>query len=160
MVKKPIKKKILILSFTDHYADPRVFRQTEALYNDFYVITAGTSSGTHQQTEHIQLTKNRHTFVEKMLIAIKLKACFYESAYWGQQAIKIALEKLDTVEVDAIVANDLETLPLAHKLAQDKKIKIYFDAHEYSPKEFDGNFMFDYFLAAYYHYLCKTYLPY
>ena len=160
MVKKPIKKKILVLSFTDHYTDPRVFRQTEALYNDFYVITAGTSSGTHQQTEHIQLTKNRHTFVEKMLIAIKLKACFYESAYWGQQAIKIALEKLDTVEVDAIVANDLETLPLAHKLAQDKKIKIYFDAHEYSPKEFDGNFMFDYFLAAYYHYLCKTYLPY
>ena len=57
MVKKPIKKKILILSFTDHYADPIVFRQTEALYNDFYVITAGTSSGTHQQTEHIQLTK-------------------------------------------------------------------------------------------------------
>lgn len=160
MVKKPIKKKILILSFTDHYADPRVFRQTEALYNDFYVITAGTSSGTHQQTEHIQLTKNRHTFVEKVAMAIKLKAHFYETAYWGQQVVKTALEKLGTVEVDAIVANDLETLPLALKLAQDKKIKVYFDAHEYSPKEFDGNFMFDYFLAAYYHYLCKTYLPY
>lgn len=159
MVKKHIKKKILVLSFTDHYTDPRVFRQIEALYNDFYVITAGTSSGTHQQNEHIQLTKDRHTFVEKVAMAIKLKAHFYETAYWGQQVVKTALEKLGTVEVDAIVANDLETLPLALKLAQDKKIKVYFDAHEYSPKEFDGNFMFDYFLADYHYYLCETYLP-
>ena len=159
MVKKHIKKKILVLSFTDHYTDPRVFRQIEALYNDFYVITAGTSSGTHQQNEHIQLTKDRHTFVEKVAMAIKLKAHFYETVYWGQQVVKTALEKLGTVEVDAIVANDLETLPLALKLAQDKKIKVYFDAHEYSPKEFDGNFMFDYFLADYHYYLCETYLP-
>jgi len=42
-----------------------VFRQTEALYNDFYVITAGTSSGTHQQTEHIQLTKKGILLLKK-----------------------------------------------------------------------------------------------
>ena len=153
------KQKLLVLSFTDHYTDPRVFRQIEALHKDFYVITAGTSTGTHQKTEHVQLTKERHTFVEKVTMAIKLKARFYETTYWGQQVVKMALKKLDTVEVDAIVANDLETLPLALKLARDKKIKLYFDAHEYSPKEFDGNFMFDYFLADYHHYLCKTYLP-
>lgn len=153
------KYKVLVLSFTDHYTDPRVYRQIEALHNDFHVITAGTSLGTHQQTEHIQLTKERRTLFEKIKIAVKLKLRFYEAAYWGEPVVREAFKKLAGTRVDVIIANDLETLPLAIKIARNKKIKLYFDAHEYSPKEFDGDFIFDYFLADYHHYLCETYLP-
>jgi hypothetical protein len=153
------KKRVLILSFTDHRKDPRVYRQIEALKDNYHVITAGVCAETAQNTEHIKLTKERNSIIEKVKKAIKLKCRFYELNYWGEIIVKEAIGKLRLIKVDAIVANDLETLPLAVKLAKDKKIKLYFDAHEYSPKEFDGDFMFDFFIADYNHYLCEKYLP-
>lgn len=153
-----LKKRVLVLSFTDHFTDPRVFRQIEALYADFEVITAGTSIDTHQKTEHIQLIKIRRSLVRKATMAIQLTTHFYEAAYWGQPIVKDAYAKLQKLRVDVIIANDIETLPLALKLAKGKQTKIYFDAHEYAPRQFDRGSLNEFFFASYNDYLCKTYI--
>jgi hypothetical protein len=55
-----------------------------------------------------------------------------------------------------IVANDLLTLPLALRLARGAK--VVFDAHEYSPREYEDSLFWRFFFQGYYHHLCKKYL--
>jgi hypothetical protein len=58
---------------------------------------------------------------------------------------------------DLIIANDVETLPLAFKLSQNKK--ILFDAHEYAPRHFEDKLWWRVFFKGLNNYLCKTYIP-
>ncbi|HWY12493.1 MAG TPA: glycosyltransferase [Bacteroidia bacterium] len=59
---------------------------------------------------------------------------YYEKNYWA--VMKKHFVKLKNVNPDLIIANDLDTLPLAIKL-KTSNTKIVFDAHEYHPLELD-----------------------
>src|SRR5205807_1450906 len=59
----------------------------------------------------------------------------YDYYYWRKPLVKEALQQLAGVKVDAIIANDLDTLPLALRVAG--AAKILFDAHEYAPREYE-----------------------
>jgi hypothetical protein len=56
-----------------------------------------------------------------------------------------------------IIANDVETLPLAFVLKGEGK--VLFDAHEYAPRHFENNFMWRIFFKGLNNYLCKKYIP-
>ncbi|MEZ4979969.1 MAG: glycosyltransferase [Chitinophagales bacterium] len=148
---------ILILSFTDHKRDPRVYRQINALSDSYRLTTAGIGSGVLQFAEHIELSRKKNLF-DIVLTAISLKLGFYEVRYWRQKIVNLAFDKLQDRNFDVIFANDLETLPLALKLSKKLRAKIIFDAHEYEPRVMDDQFIFNFFFAKYYDYLCERYL--
>jgi hypothetical protein len=59
--------------------------------------------------------------------------------------------------VDLIIANDIESLPLAIRIARGAR--VIFDAHEYSPREFEEALLWRIFFRKYICYLCNTYIP-
>jgi hypothetical protein len=56
------------------------------------------------------------------------------------------------------VANDIETLPLAEKIA-DGKSKIFFDAHEYAPRQFEDRMYWRIFFKRFTVHLCRKFIP-
>lgn len=149
---------ILILSFTSHQSDPRVYRQIDALMNEYEVATAGLGKSTLKSIEHIGLSRVRNTLTENFKTAIYMKTQQYEKRYWGQQIVRDAYEKISRKTYRIIIANDLETLPLALKIAKICGAKVHFDAHEYEPKVQNDRLFFNFFFSGYYDYLCRTYI--
>ena len=60
---------------------------------------------------------------------------------------------------DLIIANDIEALPLGSRLSRNWGSKLFLDAHEYKPREYDDRFLFRFFLQGYWDYICRAYLP-
>jgi hypothetical protein len=60
----------------------------------------------------------------------------YEQVYWLPGYITRILDKLAPIQADLILANDIDTLPLAIRLAKTSKAKVLYDAHEYAPHQF------------------------
>jgi hypothetical protein len=81
----------------------------------------------------------------------------YERVYWSAEPVITALRVLDGVSADLVVANDIDALPLAHRVARGAP--VVFDAHEYAPGEYDENKWFRLHGRPYRKYLCRTYIP-
>jgi hypothetical protein len=178
------KKKVLIISYSELKTDPRVLRQIEFLHNKFSIHTVGLCSAEHEgETEHTTISYSRNVtfhysytvFFRKLisfcyvmplnfvrwalnyLFLVVLKK--YELTYWSYWR-RQTLKKLMPAKFDVVIANDVEALPLAVKLKQKHGGKIYFDAHEYSPLEYENNAAWLKQKSPYYTYLCKKYIPF
>jgi hypothetical protein len=66
------------------------------------------------------------------------------------------LSLLDGQKFDLILANDLEALPLALRIAG--KVPVLLDAHEYAPLEHEDVFWWRLIVQPYMEYLCRKYL--
>lgn len=151
-------KKVLVLSFSNLSSDPRVNRQLRFLQEDYEILAAGFS---HPQIKDITFI-NARGLARKSLLAMifsafKLLSQRFENYYWQKNDVVHCLEQLNNIEVDLIIANDIDTLPIALKIA--KKAKVIFDAHEYSPLEFEDQLFFRLFYQKYKTYLCQRYIP-
>lgn len=62
----------------------------------------------------------------------------FEYKYWNILKIE-AVKKLSEFDYDLIIANDLSALPLAVRVKEKMNAKLYFDAHEYAPLEYDND---------------------
>ena len=107
--------------------------------------------------EYVHLDRAPKSLLEKVWVAVNLKLGRYESCYWSDKSVQRAVTILKQVHVDAIVANDLETLPLALSIANGKPVVL--DAHEYSPREYEEKWWWKFFLQKHKEYLCRQYLP-
>ena len=96
--------------------------------------------------------------MEKNSHAYPLKFSRYEKFYWRQDLIDF-IQLIQDQPYDLIVANDLDCLPLALKIAQVKRAKVLFDAHEYSPRQFEDQFRWRFIYQKYNQYLCRKYIP-
>lgn len=159
------KKVILIIAYNTLHNDPRILRQIDSLKDEFNIITAGYSdpgpgvkfvklenwefkmidfyfnypvllrkifaAGT---LVYINVAKFFRIAFRKMATAITGPAYAYERDYWVKTKIKH--KALKGLNPDLIIANDIDTLPLADKIAGGKS-KLVFDAHEYHPSELE-----------------------
>jgi hypothetical protein len=149
-------KTILVLSFSDLARDPRVNRQIRFLSKDYQVVAAGLASPGVEGVEFIPIVK-KINMIALALPSLKLLTRRFESWYWGQGHVIDCLKKLSHLRVDLVLANDIEALPVALRVAQGAKVIL--DAHEYSPREFEDIFLWRLFLQDYNAYLCRTYIP-
>ncbi|HSK72880.1 MAG TPA: glycosyltransferase [Pyrinomonadaceae bacterium] len=153
-----MKKKILIICFTHLHRDPRILRQISWLRENYEITTLGFSPSNVEGVRHIPFEPERNS-----RLAVKLKRAAqyftkdYESFYWNA-AMKELLKKAANFSFDAIIANDIDTLPLAVKLAENKA-KVIFDAHEYAPLEHEESRRFRLLRQPFVEYLCREYLP-
>lgn len=81
----------------------------------------------------------------------------YSRYYWSSFRIS-TLETLSKEKCDIIIANDIDTLPLAIALKRRWNCKVIFDAHEYSPLEYEHDPGWYKYFSPYYTYLCKKYI--
>lgn len=150
-------KSILIIVFNDLIHDARVNRQIDFLKNNFSVSIASFSNQSKQGILAIELPKIRPTIIKKILGGFALLLRRFELAYKLIYNLEINTEKLKKQAPDLIIANDIETLPLAFKVG--KKSKILFDAHEYAPLHFEEKLVWRLLFKRFNQYLCSTYLP-
>lgn len=152
------KKKILILSYSNLKSDPRIQRQIKALKDIFDIEVSGFSDSGHDTIPFFQIyVQPRFSLKRKIKRFIQFLTHQFENYYWDSGKKNLA-EKLSKNNYDLVIANDIHTLPLALEIIRNKG-KVYFDAHEYHPKEFDDNFKWRLFHKPFIEYLCKKYIP-
>jgi hypothetical protein len=66
--------------------------------------------------------------------------------------------QLAASDFDIIIANDVETLPLAFQLKKTNT-KIIFDAHEYAPRHFEDKLWWRIFFQGFNTFMCEKYIP-
>ena len=148
-------KTILIISFSDLAIDPRVNRQIRFLREKYRVIAAGLKDPRLENVSFVPVVKKR--FLLYLFFSLQLPVRSFESWYWSQRQVRDGLKKLSSVRSDLVLANDIETLPLALRIANGGK--VIFDAHEYAPRELEDLLFWRIFFQGYRIYLCKTYIP-
>ena len=152
-----MKKKVLIICFSHLHRDPRILRQIGWLKETFDITTLGYSASNIKGVRHIQydMEWNRNFYVKLKRLA-QFSFNRYESFYWNASMKKLfARTAID--KYDFIVANDIETLPLAVKLA-GKTGKVIFDAHEYAALEHEESLKFRLFQQPFVRYLNEKYI--
>ncbi len=152
-------KKILVLAFTFLNRDSRVNRQIMFIKDDYDVTALGFSRPEIDNVNFIQTEYHVKSLRDKLLLAVKLKTGDFEKIYWSDPIIRSAQRELQGRYFELVIANDVEALPLACSLAKNFGAKVFLDAHEYKPREYDDSFLFRFLFQKYWEYFCRTYLP-
>ena len=149
---------ILILTLSDIKNDPRVSRQIRALSNHFALTVAGRAGGDLTGICYVPIIPRKRTLASMIRGAWLLKTGQFTSYYWGLPDIKDAAQKLAKKRFDLIIANDVEALPLALRVADGAKVLL--DAHEYAPQEFEDSRVWSFFAQRFTtSFLCREHLP-
>lgn len=149
-------KKILLISFSPIKTDPRVMRQIDALKNSYDLTIVGFGESPCKSIEFFNVDCATHSFPHKIYEGTLLFFRFFNFFYWKKPYVRSALTQLLGRKFDCVISNDIDSLPLALRLAGSSP--VYYDAHEYSPKEFEDRFIWRLFYSRYYYFLCETYL--
>ena len=151
-------KKILIISFSDLRFDARVNRQLRWLgpIGNLTVVSFGPGS-TQENIQYIPIRQIPLSVFRKSLLAICLIFRLYKLAYRVQHGYINQLKTLRKASFDWVIANDIESLPLAFRL--QNKSKVFFDAHEYAPRHFEEKLWWKTLFAPWYRHLCRSLIP-
>jgi hypothetical protein len=151
-------KSALIVCFTNLKNDARVTRQISFVKNDYQLTVCAFDAFPDDSFEFYKIKKTKLTFLRKAISSVFLLLRATKMAYRILHNYQEHLPVLKKRNFDLIIANDIETLPFAFKIAA-QKTKIFFDAHEYAPRQFEDRLywriFFQHFIVA----LCKTYIP-
>lgn len=150
------KKNILMIAFTDLEGDPRVRRHIMFL-KDLYRITAiGFTPPGIDGVDFIPIEKVKYSNGQRLLRAVSYKLRRFETLYWNMYGFAPLLEQLREHRFDVIIANDIETLPFALRIAG--RARVLLDAHEFSPRQFEDRLVWRVFFQPFNRYLCAKYM--
>lgn len=150
-------KKILILAYSDLNHDARVARQINFLSERCQLTIACFDSPKNWKHEVFHIKRIKPGLFQKAIGSIFLLSGLFESAYKIIYDFPDLRKHLKSRRFDLIVANDIESLPLAFKIKKTEK--ILFDAHEFAPRHFEDKLVWRIFFQRFNKYLCKKYLP-
>ncbi|XAS66170.1 glycosyltransferase family 1 protein [Micrococcaceae bacterium Sec5.7] len=145
--------RLLIISFSPIRSDPRVLKQVELFKGKYHLITCAYGGAPDGVDEHFGLDRNAVGWPSDR---VGLLGRQYRRAYESMSAVQQARNLLKGLSVDAVLANDLNTLPLALEL--EPRYGVHSDLHEFAPKEKDDDLKWRLFVAPYMRWLCRTYL--
>lgn len=148
-------QKILIISFSKIKTDPRVRRQLSLLKDDFELVVAGFGPLQIPGISMVSLPEEKQSFIHKAIKAMHLLSGAFLQYYWSIPAVKAGSQAFASANFDLVIANDVDALPLALKVA--KGAAVILDAHEYSPREFE-NWKWRLFFQRYKSWLCHNYI--
>lgn len=151
-------KKVLILSFSTIASDPRVMRQVRLLEDSHELTIAGYGAAPTSKGRFVSVAKPRTPLFKKLLWSTRLLAGAFDAYYWALPQVQNAAQALQGLDADLIIANDLPALPLALSLARGLA-PVFFDAHEYSPGEYENQWLWRLLFQRYVDDLCRRHLP-
>lgn len=147
-----------MLCFTDTRHDIRVARQLDFLKDTHDLFFAGYGLHCPDEVTFLPLPQIPLTGPRKSALAALLLAHRYEAAYWMQYPYQSLKQQTDATQFDVILANDIESLPLAFFLRKPGT-KIVFDAHEYAPRHFEDRLYWRIFFQGFNIHFCKKFIP-
>lgn len=145
---------LLILTFSPLRSDPRVLKQVELFKGKYRVSTCAYGAAPDGVEEHFALPEDSRGWPSDKIGLITRS---YGRVYGGLPAVQSAREILPKGRFDVIIANDLNTLPLALEL--EPRLGVHADLHEFAPREKEDNLKWRLFIAPFMRWLCTHYLP-
>lgn len=145
--------KILIIAYPSLKKDPRPYRQIKNLYKEHELHCIGASKS-GLEFSFYKLEKYKLYFEIFRIFLLKLR--LYKFYYWDKFKKKV-LNSIKNHEFDLVIVHEIRLVPLALKIANNAPVIL--DAHEYSPKNFDDNWVWRFFIKKYYTKLCIENLP-
>lgn len=143
------RPRLLILSFSPIGSDARVLKQVRHLTDRYDVTTCGFGPSPDGVRRHVRLPDGAPNKLDGRLITARA----YRLAYWRQAGVRAAREALRGVEVDAVLANDLDALPLALSLRAGRG--VHADLHEYFPRLHEDDERWRRRIGPYMTWLCR-----
>ncbi len=144
---------LLILTFSPIRSDPRVLKQVELFKNKYQVSTCAYGAAPDGVEQHFALSEDSRGWPSDKVGLISRQ---YGRVYDGLPAVQAAKAILPKGRFDVIVANDLNTLPLALEL--EPRLGVHADLHEFAPREKEDNLKWRVFIAPFMRWLCSRYL--
>lgn len=151
-------KKILVIVFSDLNHDARVLRHVNFLKSDYTVTVACLDAPANQGFEIFRLRSPKLSLLKKFISGLLLLSRFYGTAHRILYPYSTSFKTLAKQNFDLVIANDVETLPVAFTAAGTFG-KVLFDAHEYAPRHFENVRTWRIFFQAFNIHLCKKYIP-
>ena len=145
---------LLILTFSPIRSDPRVLKQVELFKDKYAVSTCAYGAAPDGVDEHFALPEDSRGWPSDKVGLVSRR---YRNVYDGLPAVQAARALLPKGRFDVILANDLNTLPLA--LGLEPRLGVHSDLHEFAPREKEDNLKWRLFIAPFMRWLCSTYLP-
>ena len=147
---------VLVLVFSNLRHDARVKRQIDWLRKKYAVTVVCFDAEETPGVTFVRVRQTKLTTIRKGWLALALALRLYRFAYRIFHDYGYLRKQLNG-KYDVIVANDIDTLPLAFewKGAAD----VVFDAHEYAPRHFENNKIWKTFFQPFYAALCREYIP-
>jgi len=151
---------LLIVSFSRLELDARLRRQI-ALFSDRYeVVTAGFGPAVPGAARHIELLpppgglrRRMRRYAEAVLMRLRAHRLMYRT----DPMVRSARRRLRGLVVDKVLANDIETVPLALEIAAPSR--IHADLHEFYPGLHDDNAAWVRLRQPYYDWLVREHAP-
>lgn len=147
------KLRLLILSFSPIVGDARVLKQVKHFQDDYEVTTCGYGDAPDGVAGHIRIPDDKS---QSDLYPRYLVLRLFERVYWRTGAANWGRENLVPGSWDIILANDVETVPLA--LSLNPALGVHADIHEYSPLLHSENRAWMRWIAPYFRWLCRKYV--
>jgi hypothetical protein len=149
-------KNVLVLVLSDLRHDARVTRQIHWLRKKYKVTAVCFESDPIDGVEIIKIRQAKLSASRKAVLAAVLSLRMFTAAYKLLHPYHTILAGLKQRSFDLIVANDIDTLPLAFELKNNAK--VIFDAHEYAPRHFENNKVWKTFFQPFYIHLCQKFI--
>ncbi len=149
--------RVLIISPTDLRTDPRVFRQLTRLQGVCCLTAAGYADPELAGVEFVPLALRSRAWSARLRRIALLLARRYDYYYRQLEFVISAQAALRGREFDIVIANDSDSWPLGLDLRG--RGRVLFDAHEYSPCEFEDKWWWGILFQRYKIDLCRRILP-
>lgn len=154
------RRRVLIVALTDVGRDPRVDRQIEFLRGEFDLVVAALAPPRRAGVEFVPIPIPPRPppwlrLPRKALRGGLLLSRRFEALH--RSLFSHLARALGEVEADALLANDIDTLPAALEAARG--VPVVYDAHEYAPEELDERPLLAPLLRAYRLDLCRRHMP-
>lgn len=148
------RSSLLIISISRIVSDPRVLKQVTLFSEKYDVTTCGQGPAPEGVVAHYELPANSRGWVDDKVALLTRQ---YSRAYWNISGVAAARAMLPLGTFDAILANDLTTLPLA--LSLKPRVGVHADLHEFAPREKDDDLRWRLVVAPFLRWICRTSLP-
>ena len=147
------RPRVLILSFSPIASDARVLKQVRHLSAEFDVVTCGYGPPPEGVVSHLQVPDEVQNRLDGRLITLRS----YRAAYLAQAGVRWMLSHLHAGQADVILANDLDTVPVALWLRP--RAGVHADLHEYFPRLHEEHEAWMRRISPYQVWLCRRFLP-
>jgi hypothetical protein len=148
------RPRLLILSFSDIRSDARVLRQVRLLADDYELTTCGYGEAPDGVAEHVRIPDELvHWHKDRSLLLQRR----YAAVYRTNAVVAHLLTRLPREHYDVVLADDADTVPLALDLRPRRGVHV--DLHEYAPRQNEESRRWRWFVAPYYRWLVRTFVP-
>ncbi|MGR2753282.1 glycosyltransferase [Agromyces arachidis] len=146
------RPELLILSFSPIAGDARVLKQVRLFRDRYAVTTCGYGPAPEGVAEHIAIPDGLSaTALNGRLITLH----WYRRAYEALPAVRWVRAALAGRRYDAVLANDLEAVPLALRVARGNR--VHADLHEYAPRLHEEHAAWNRRLRPFYEWLTRRF---